>query len=247
MEGSCLEIDHLVLALGGMLVGIMRAGFGGGVGVVAAPVLALVMPAKMTLGVILPLTQVSDVISARYYWGRWVGQHIWALLPGMVVGVAIGWGVLDVIPELWFKRVLGGLACLFAVLQVLRERILSDVRAPGRWLRFGAGVVLGLVSALIHAGGVVMMLYLLPQGLTGRTFVATAWVLGVILNLIKLVAYLSLGLVNRESLILDLWVLPALAVGALVGIFLNRRLLGAAFNRIILVAVLVLGIKLMVS
>ena len=33
----------------GWLGGMMRAGFGGGVGVVAAPLLALVMPAKLSL------------------------------------------------------------------------------------------------------------------------------------------------------------------------------------------------------
>ena len=234
------------MGLGGLLVGIMRTGFGGGVGVVAAPVLALVMPAKMTLGVILPLTQMADLVSLRYYWGRWVWRHVIALVPGLVIGVAIGWGLLDIIPELWFRRILGALACTFALLQVFRERMLRDMKTPGRGMSLGVGVVLGVVSTLIHSGGVVMMLYLIPQGLSGRTFVATAWILGVILNIIKLAAYLDLGLIGCESLLLDLWLLPALAAGALLGIFLNRRLSSTWFNRAVLVIVLILGIKLIV-
>ena len=242
-----MDSVYMMLAVGGFLVGVMRAGFGGGVGVVAAPIMALVIPAKLTLGVILPLSLATDVISVRYYWGHWVGKHVKALLPGMVVGVLLGGGVLDLIPEEWFRRILGGLACLFAVLQVLKDRILTDVKPPGYWARFGVGIVLGVVSSLIHAGGVVLMLYLLPQGLSGRTFVATAWLFGVILNVMKLVVYLSLDIITPQTLMMDVWLLPALVLGALVGIVMNKRLSPMWFNRIVLVLVLGIGLKLMIS
>lgn len=242
-----MDVNFWVMALGGMLVGVMRAGFGGGVGVVAAPLMALVIPAKLALGVILPLSLMTDVISVRYYWGRWEGHHVRALLPGMLLGVAIGGLLLGVIPEIWFRRILGGLACIFAALQVFRDRVLHDVKPPGRWARFGVGVVLGVVSTLIHAGGVILMLYLLPQGLSGRTFVATAWIFGVILNLLKLIPYVSFGLVNVQSLSMTLWLLPAMAVGAVFGILLNRTLSPVWFNRVVLVLVLVIGVKLMVT
>ncbi len=247
LNGDGVDYMDVVLALGGFLVGVMRAGFGGGVGVVAAPIMALVIPAKMTLGVILPLSLATDVISVRYYWGHWVGHHIRALLPGMVLGVLLGGGVLDLIPEEWFRRILGGLACFFAFLQVFKDRILHDVKPPGFWARFAVGVVLGVVSSLVHAGGVVLMLYLLPQGLSGRTFVATAWLFGVILNLMKLVLYVSLDIINAQTLMMDLWLLPTLAIGAGVGIVMNKRLSPLWFNRIVLVLVLGIGIKLMIS
>ncbi|MBT4137681.1 MAG: sulfite exporter TauE/SafE family protein [Candidatus Latescibacteria bacterium] len=245
--GALLDSMTLLLALGGFLVGVMRAGFGGGVGVVAAPIMALVIPAKLTLGVILPLSLATDVISVRYYWGHWVGQHVRALLPGMIVGVLLGGGILDVIPEEWFRRILGALACVFAFLQVFKDRILSDVKPLGFGARVGVGIVLGVVSSLVHAGGVVLMLYLLPQGLSGRTFVATAWLFGVILNAMKLVLYLSLGIINSQSLMMDVWLLPVLALGALVGIVMNKHLSPLWFNRIVLVLVLGIGFKLMVS
>ena len=60
--------DLVVLGVGGFLIGVMRAGFGGGIGVVAAPVLALAIPAKDALGLIVPLSLATDVISVRYYW-----------------------------------------------------------------------------------------------------------------------------------------------------------------------------------
>ena len=142
---------------------------------------------------------------------------------------------------------MGALACVFAFLQVFKDRILSDVKPLGFGARVGVGIVLGVVSSLVHAGGVVLMLYLLPQGLSGRTFVATAWLFGVILNAMKLVLYLSLGIINSQSLMMDVWLLPVLALGALVGIVMNKHLSPLWFNRIVLVLVLGIGFKLMVS
>ena len=228
----------------GWLVGMMRAGFGGGVGVVAAPLLALVMPAKMALGVIMPLVWVTDAISVRYYWGHWVASTVWAIVPGCILGVAGGWYLLDVIPEDVFRRLLGGLACVFALLQPIRERVAALMSAPGRVGGSLIGALTGMASTLLHSGGVVLMLYLVPQKLPGRQFVATAFLVGVILNVFKFAPYLDLGLINAESLALDLKILPALGLGALMGLLLNQRLSVVWFNRVVLVIVMAVGTRL---
>ncbi len=237
--------DLVVLGVGGFLIGVMRAGFGGGIGVVAAPVLALAIPAKDALGLIVPLSLATDVISVRYYWGHWVGEHVKALMPGMVLGIAIGAGILDIVPEVWFRRVLGAMACIFTILQALRDRV--SVKPTGPWMRFGVGVTLGAVSTLLSAGGVILMLYLLPQGLSGRTFVGTAWVFGIALNVLKLIPYVFLGLINPQSLMMDVWMLPVLCLGAAAGLFLNHRLSPLWFNRSVMVLALCIGLKLMLS
>ena len=56
-----------------------------------------------------------------------------------------------------------------------------------------------------------------------------------------------LGLIREETLMQDVWMLPTVALGALVGIWLNRRLSAAWFSRAILAIVLVIGMKLMFS
>ena len=239
--------DWVFLMAAGWLVGMMRAGFGGGVGVVAAPLLALVMPAKMTLGVITPLVFVTDAISARYYWRRWVTSTVMAIVPGCILGVAGGWFLLDVIPEDVFRRLLGGLACVFALLQPIRERVAATMSSPGRIGGTVIGMMTGLASTVLHSGGVVLMLYLVPQNLPGRRFVATAFLVGVILNVFKLFPYIHLELINSTTLVADLKMLPALGLGALSGILLNQRLSVDWFNRVVLVIVLVVGVRLMLA
>lgn len=237
----------LILFVAGLLAGIMRAGFGGGVGVVAAPVLALVIPAKQALGVILPLTLTADVLSARYYWGQWEPPVVRAILPGCIVGIGAGALLLDVIPEDVFSRLLGGMACVHALLQVSGGRVLRWLQTTSKSGGLIAGALTGLVSTLFHAGGVVMMLYLGPLGLTGRRFVATVFLIGVALNLVKIGPYLGLGLIDTDSLAISLKMLPALAIGALLGLFLNHRLPKIWFNRFILVIVATVGVKLLLG
>jgi uncharacterized protein len=239
--------DELVMAVAGLLTGMMRAGFGGGVGVVAAPVLALVIPAKQALGVILPLTLAADVITVRYYWGHWEPRLVKALLPGCVVGIAIGTLLLDLIPEHVFRQLLGGMACVYAVMQMLGRRVTDRLETTSRMGGLIVGVMTGLVSTLLHAGGVVMMLFLAPLGLAGRTFVATAFLVGVALNLVKVWPYLGLGLIDGASLTISLQMIPALAVGAVLGLLLNHKLPKVWFNRMILTIVIVVGVKLLLS
>jgi uncharacterized membrane protein YfcA len=242
-----LGIPEIVLGLGGLLIGIMKAGFGGGIGVVVTPLLALVMPAKLALGAILPLSVAADLISVRYYWRYRVIHHVIALLPGMVVGVGVGWLLLDAIPEALFRKVLGALACVFAILQTVRERLPDRVGAPGRGFALVAGVALGTVSVLAHSGGIVLMLYLMPQRLSGRAYVSTAILVGIVLNVLKIVPYRAMGLLGGDVLQMDLWMLPAVAVGTGVGILVNKRLSPVWFNRAILVLVVAIGINLMIS
>ena len=235
------------MSVAGLLTGMMRAGFGGGVGVVAAPVLALVIPAKQALGVILPLTLTADLITVKYYWGHWEPRLVRALLPGCILGIAIGSVLLDLIPEHIFRKLLGAMACVYAVLQVLGSRVTDRWQTTSRTGGLVVGVMTGLVSTLLHAGGVVMMLYLAPLGLAGRTFVATAFLVGVALNLVKIWPYFGLGVIDGASIAISFRMLPALAIGAGLGLLLNHKLPKIWFNRLILLIVLVVGVKLLLS
>jgi uncharacterized membrane protein YfcA len=150
-------------------------------------------------------------------------------------------------PEEFFRRLLGGMACLFSILQILGNRITDRLETSSATGGLVVGVLTGLVSTLLHAGGVVMMLYLAPLALAGRKFVATAFLIGVALNLVKIGPYVGLGLIGPGSLSISLRMLPALVVGSLLGMLLNQKLPKVWFNRLILVIVLIVGIKLLLS
>ena len=58
---------------------------------------------------------------------------------------------------------------------------------------------------------------------------------------------MGLGLINGNSLLISLKMLPALAVGAVVGIILNHKLPRIWFHRLILLIVVGVGIRLLLS
>ena len=59
-------------------------------GSLATPLMALVMPVKQVLGLILPIMLLADLFALAFNWRKWNGRLVWLLLPGAVIGVTIG-------------------------------------------------------------------------------------------------------------------------------------------------------------
>jgi len=68
-----------------------------------------------------------------------------------------------------------------------------------------------------NAAGPVMTLYLLAMRLNKLEFLGTGAAFFLLINWIKVPFIAQLGLINTSSLTLNLYLLPAVAVGALLG------------------------------
>ena len=111
-------------------IGFAKAGFGGAVGLVATPLLALVMPAKRSVALALPLLLLTDIANIGMYWGMWdLAAGLW-LLPGGVVGTFMATRALVRLPDYWVKKTLGILALTFAPAQ-LAQMLIFPEWAPG--------------------------------------------------------------------------------------------------------------------
>jgi uncharacterized membrane protein YfcA len=73
-----------------LFVGIAKAGFGGGVGVIATPLLALIIPVADAAAILLPILITCDVFAVLHYRKSFDRRSISHLLPGAVVGIAVG-------------------------------------------------------------------------------------------------------------------------------------------------------------
>lgn len=234
-----------------ILVGIAKAGFGGGVGVIATPLMALTIPVADAAALLLPLLIVIDLLSVRHYRDKFDRPSIKLMLPSAIVGIIIG--------ALFFgffsdnERILqigiGVLSLLFILFEVARTRLLSAL--ANQRMPPAAGVALsavsGFTSTLAHAGGPPAVIYLLPQRLPRQLFVGTTVVFFMAVNLIKLVPYSLLGLLRVGSLTTILILAPLGYVGVRLGIFLNGRFTDLWFNRVIYVLLLLTGIQLIVG
>ena len=67
------------------------------------------------------------------------------------------------------------------------------------------------------------------------------------MNTVKLIPYWHQGILTTPMLREDAALLPLLAIGALVGFALNRRVSSSAFNQIVLLFVAITGVKLLIA
>lgn len=242
-------IEFLALGFAALIIGVSKAGFGGGTGVVVGPVLALLFPAKETVGLMLPLLFVCDIASLFPYWRKWDRRNVAVLMPGAVMGIVVGTLSLGRISDASLAKTIGGAAILFSLLQAYRDWKFRNPQpfVPRRFDGFLAGMGTGFVSTLSHVGGVLSTMYLLPQRLSNETFVGTTAALYFLINLLKIPAYLQLGVLNASTLQRDIPLFPLVLVGTWLGVVLNRCVSSAVFSKIVLAIVLVTGVKLLMG
>ncbi len=210
---------------------------------------------RNVIALMLPLLFSTDIISLGHYWKQWHRASIWRLIPGSIIGIILASFILKDISDYHLKKVIGGIVCLFAVIEFFRVRILQwlgpDTADPDAVIQFKvwhgliAGIVAGGFSTLAHMAGPIIVMYLLPQRLGNRTFVATTTVLYFFINLTKIPFYFHLDFFTLELLIETVLLLPFVALGVQVGVYLNNRFSEQIFSRIILIVLFVTGIYLL--
>ena len=239
--------EFAVAGLAVILVGVSKAGFGGGAASLATPMIALVLPPREAVGILLPLLILSDILSVFHYRKEWVLRPLLLAAPGCVVGVAIGSLLFGAISDTLLQRIIGGICLLFCGIQWLRTKILAlEAGLRPNWFNGSvAGTCAGLTSTLAHAGGPPMAMYLLPQRLPPRTYMAVTVLFFTFLNAIKVPPYLTHGLIRMETLKTTLVLSPFILAGTALGLWSNRHLSAAAFTKIIYVMLFVSGCKLL--
>jgi uncharacterized protein len=242
-------MEIVILCLAALLIGVSKAGFGGGTGIIVGPILALLFPAKESVGLMLPLLVACDIFALYPYWRKWDLRNVQVLVPGALVGILCAYPLLQKMSDEGLKQAIGGLAVGFAILQIYRDWILkTDQRLEPRFWHgtlFGLGT--GFVSTLSHVGGTLTTMYLLPQKLDSERFVGTTTAVYFLVNAAKVPAYIYLDMFNEEILMRDLQLLPVVFVGTFLGVYLNRHVPAQWFTRVVLVMVLVTGIKLLIG
>src|ERR1044072_7176162 len=78
----------VVIAILGFMIGLAKGGLGG-LGVLLTPILALVLPVALAVGVLLPMLMVDDAFALYMYWKQWDLDLVKSMLPAGIVG-AIG-------------------------------------------------------------------------------------------------------------------------------------------------------------
>lgn len=235
-------ITLAVIILAVIMVGLAKGGFAG-FGALATPLLATVLPPTQAAAMLLPILIAQDgvaVWSFRRDWDRWI---IAWMLPGALIGVALGWFYAANVNERALMTALGALTMTFGIWRLVSTRAGKTIvasRSP-RWVGTLFGVFTGIASQIAHAGGPPFQMWAAPRGLPHLRFAATQGVLFAVINLVKLPAFASLGAFSRPVLVTAVVLMPLAIASTVAGLWLIRRVQSAWFYQVVYWLMVALG------
>lgn len=120
------------------LTGISKGGFGSGLGIVAVPMMALVIPVTQAAAVMLPILCLMDVFGVLGYRKSWDRANMRIMVPGAVLGIGLGTVTFGVLDEGWVRLLIGLIAVVFTAQRLLG--LFPKDAAPGpMWPRACSG------------------------------------------------------------------------------------------------------------
>ena len=227
-----------------LLFGISKGGFGGGLGVMAVPLMALVISPIQAAAILLPILCFMDILSVRVYWRRWSWPDLKLMLPASVIGILFGTATFQYLDEALVKLIVGLVAASFAAYHYVGTRARSGSAHLGPGVGVIASAIAGFTSFVAHAGGPPVNMFLLKRSLDKTTFVATTVFFFAAVNFIKLVPYSLLGQLDTDNLKVSATLFIPAAIGVLTGAWLHSRVSDRYFYEVVYALLLIVGLKL---
>jgi len=218
----------------GFLVGLSKAGLPGA-GIVVVPIMAGIMPARESVGFLLPILIVGDVF-AIVYWRRHVDwRQLFRLFPCTFLGVGGGYFALRAITSRQLLPVIGAIVLSMIALKWWNSaRAEKGIEIPrSLWLASVTGTVAGATSMMANAAGPIIVIYLLSMGMEKRNLIGTSAWFFFVLNLFKTPFGGNLDLITMESLKANCLFVPVILIGGICGVFLAQRIPQKQFNLVV--------------
>ena len=226
-----------------LLSGISKGGFGGGLGILAVPLMALFVSPFHAAAIMLPILCTMDLFGLWAYRNTWDRRNLIIMLPAALVGIAVGALTFRFFDEDFVRLLVGGIAVAFTLNRWLKRQPKGG-RGAGIVSGSAWSVVAGFTSFVAHAGGPPLQFHLLPQRLDKTVYVGTTVVFFLVVNYVKLVPYGILGLFSPANLGTALVLAPLAPLGIRLGVRLHSVVPEVWFYRVCYVMLLLTGCKL---
>jgi uncharacterized membrane protein YfcA len=242
MPGSLglLFASLLAVFLGSMLSGMTGFGFA----LIAVPLLTLVLAPQTVVPMVRLqslLTGTLVVLDAR----RWLDlPRVWLLIVASLVGLPLGVYLLTVWNTDTLKVFIGSVTVLFASLMLLGANIQLG---EGPLVKAPVGFVSGVLGGSTGMAGPPMVIFFSSRAVEKQAFRANLALLFAVQNVFSIPLYAAGGVLTRGVLVSTIVLLPALLIGAPLGIRLSQRVNEVVFRKVALLAVIATGLVAVVS
>lgn len=238
--GYHLSLNELALiGLVGLLIGMSKTGVHGA-GMMAVPLLALVFGGKSSSGIMLPILIVADMFGVAYYHRHAVWSHLLKLLPWTLGGVILGTYIGDYIDDGTFRFIMAIIVLLSVIIMIWMEVKKLTKLPKNPLIAPSLGVAAGFTTMVGNLAGSVMALYLLAMRMPKNEFIGTAAWFFMIVNWVKVPFHIfSWHTITFNSLGLSLLTIPAIALGAWIGIKTIKKVSDTGYRYFIIAMTLI--------
>lgn len=235
---------YLVAIPGVLLAGLSKGGLGGSIGMLAVPLMALVISPVQAVAIMLPILIVMDMVGLIAWRGTFDRRSIAIVLPAAMLGTGIGWATAAYVTEGQVRLLVGAIVIAFTANYFLGGAKRLDPKPHNTVKGTFWGAVAGFTSFVSHAGGPPFQMYMLPLRLDPKLFAGTAIIIFSGINLSKVVPYYFLGQFSATNLWTSAALMPLAPLATLFGVWLIKRIRPDAFYRIMYALLFVVGCKL---
>lgn len=227
-----------------IIVGISKGGFAGSLGMLGVPIITLVISPVQAAAIVLPILCLMDIMGLIAYRRKADWKNLACLLPGAVVGIAIGATFFSYLNDDYVRLMIGFIAVAFTLNNCLKPNLSSKKSGPDPVKGSFWGSLAGFTSFVAHAGGPPLQFYMLPQKIDKTLFVGTSVWFFFVVNYVKLVPYAYLGQFSTENLATSLILAPLAPIGIWLGVKLHKLVPEVIFYRLAYILLFATGLKL---
>jgi uncharacterized protein len=240
--------DALLLLVAACGIGFSKSGFAG-VSLLHVLIFAHVFGAKASTGVLLPMLVIGDALAISFFGKKADWAQVRKLMPPAMVGVILGTALMGWLEESAFKPLVGCIILLLAAIQLTRtwNSNAFEQLPHARWFAISLGLLAGVTTMVANAAGPIVALYLLAVALPKLELVGTSAWLFLLINVFKLPFSYGLGLIDLDSLGLNIVFSPAIAVGMLAGRWSLNRLPQRWFDSLLLAFTALAAIRMLLG
>jgi uncharacterized membrane protein YfcA len=180
----------------------------------------------------------ADLLGVGYYHRHAEWKYLLKMLPWAFAGLGLGLGAGEVLNDNWFKNTIAILVFICVGLMIWKDRGKKSSFFPDTWWFAAAmGILGGFATMIGNVAGPIFSIYLLAMHLPKNNFIGTTAWFFLIINFSKFPLQLfAWKNISTGSLKLDLLMLPAIALGALIGIWLVKVISEQSYRVFVILA-----------
>lgn len=228
--------EWVLFFLCAVILGMTKTGIQG-LGILTVPIFAYLFGAKNSTGILLPIICFADLMAIMYYRTDLKLKNIFRLLPWTLLGLVLALGVDHLIPDTAFKQLMAFCILLGLIVMFWSERKdKANALTSSIWYSPLFGLMVGFATMIGNAAGPILTVYLLSMRLPKYEFVSTAAWFIMFVNLLKVPLQVFVwDNISLEIFLLDLYTIPFLAIGAMIGVRLVKVIPEKLFRKLMIV------------